>query len=216
MPIAFRAAATVTGNGVGSVALSVPTGTVNDDILIAVVLVSTADAVTAPAGWTLKNSQAYNGAAGSINTYWRRAAGEPASYTWTSAGTPDWNAVMLAYSGVTTTGDPIDAIGALAVAANGTDAVDAPSITVTNAQSMLVCAFAVRATNSFTPPPGMTERADVSAALVDGSLALADLLVAAGATGTRTATRNSTTNLAEIGVSLALLPPSITGLVMML
>lgn len=115
MPIAFGSATTATANNVASNSLSVPSGTVDGDMLLIGICVSeSAGVAPTVTGFTLKAS--HNGVqdGGAYNhdvtttLFWRRASSEPASYTVNNDGTYGKYAAMamLRYTGVIVTGDP--------------------------------------------------------------------------------------------------------------
>lgn len=109
---AFRQISSVSGaTRNGTVTITKPTGTVNDDIMVCFFYVETDNAVTHPDGWsdafeTVDN----NGAtyAHRLYVYWKRASGEGADYTFTWTGNVWQEAIIVSYSGCITTGSPID------------------------------------------------------------------------------------------------------------
>lgn len=102
MAVALRATGSAT-NGASATAISpawnvVPT---NGDLLIAVIGMISQTAVTAPSGWTLLGQQD-TGTQIRMQAYWRIAASEPASNTWTLAGATKCYGWCGAYSGADT------------------------------------------------------------------------------------------------------------------
>jgi hypothetical protein len=113
LPPAVRSLASLTYAGRTDTTVSKPTGTVDGDILLVAMFAgnsSTINAVTPPTGFKLlqkPNHLAYGGFHGELYVYWKRASGEPSSYTF-SHSTNSTQIVMLAVSGCVATGNPID------------------------------------------------------------------------------------------------------------
>lgn len=87
MAVTFRAAATMAGASAAAFTCNKPTGTVDNDFMIAEFLTEPSKTVSAPAGWSLLESTQV---ASSPNVkhlvYYKKAASEGASYTWTWTG----------------------------------------------------------------------------------------------------------------------------------
>lgn len=165
-----------------TVTLNVPAGTVNGDLLIAVVTWLGTGAITAPAGWTLTNNWGA-GTSPKQLTYYRTAASEPASYNWTISVGGSWSGGMVALTGHDSGGVPAENIQYNP----SSTSCSAPTRTASNAGAMLLYIGAASGTQTLTPPSGMTELWDVnSAAGTKSSQAAASESRAAGATGTRT------------------------------
>lgn len=113
MPPAFRSLASLTYAGRTDTTVSKPTGTVDGDILLAAMFAGGSggiNPVTPPTGFKLlqkPNHLAYGGFHGELSVYWKRASGEPSSYTFTHS-TNSTQIVMVAFSGCVATGNPID------------------------------------------------------------------------------------------------------------
>jgi len=222
--IAFRAAASDDLNGTNpGVIINVPTGTVQNDVMVASITVRpNTVTITAPAGWTLvRRVNQTTGNAQSLAVYYRVAgAAEPANYTWclsasappacgatTSAGSAGG---IISFSGVDSS-SPVVVENGSAIAASTSFA--APSVNtgaVTN--TMLVTSFSFSSAEHFVAPVGMSSAYDVSNVAVTNQvgidvLATYAIQAAAGATGTRTATNGAVTG-AEVGTThmLALRP----------
>ncbi len=197
--IAFRAAGSATaGGGVLALTISKPTGTVSGDLMVAAVAVyASLPTITAPAGWTLVRRM--DGSAflcdRALAVYWKAAgASEPASYAWTlSASTDGSGGGILSFSGVDTT-TPLDTENGLATPCSPScTTTDAPSITTSFANTMVVSAHTICSSATWTPPSGMTEAYDVatltpptaSGMSIEGNF---QKQAAAGATGTKAAT----------------------------
>lgn len=94
------------GSAASSLALSVPSGVVNGNLLLAFHGndAGTANALTPPAGWTLvRNENDGGGFTFRLVCYYRIASSEPASYTWTMATGAEAVAICIALSGHETT-----------------------------------------------------------------------------------------------------------------
>ncbi|MGH8667668.1 MAG: DUF6701 domain-containing protein, partial [Burkholderiales bacterium] len=193
--------------------ISVPAGTALDDVMIASLTVRPCSStnggactltVATPTGWTLIRSINQTGGAGTggygnrLLVYQRVAtAAEPASYTWTFAGTPvhaGAAGAILSFSGVDTA-NPIVAEAGQATPSSRNHT--APSIdTGTDINTVLVSSHSANSAASWTAPAGMTERVDISSVSVPDDLGLAlevntENFPTPGATGTRTATHSN-------------------------
>ncbi len=114
-----------------SAVVTKPAGTVNNDIMFAVVMRNTAAVSTVvPAGWALLGSH-INGVYHQ-RLYWKLAAGEGANYTWNWAAAAKTAITIAAYRGGFDTANPIDAV-------SNTEFVTTPNTTV-RAASMNVSA----------------------------------------------------------------------------
>lgn len=192
MAIAFRAAASATGVGVSSLVVNVPTGTQNNDVMVAVIEAGTSNPniINTPTGWTLLNSQT---ASPNVRTYWRVASSEPASYTWTfNTTTYNVSGIIASYSG-TATSSQINQHAAF-TAGTSTTTITAASVTTTVAGCMLVFVGGCNTANaSFTGPTSFTQRATPTNTTT--SAILADMVQSsAGATGSITATAATSGN----------------------
>lgn len=220
MAIAVRAVAVANtgaaqGTGSPGLAISVPTGTRDGDVMyMGVMAASSTGTFDTLAGWTVVEAQfASTGQASAKMAVYRKvAASEPASYTFTwqtGASTGRVAIIMVSLSGVDTT-TPQQA-EAKDPGAGPTSTEVLPSVTPTTATMIL--GFAGAYTPSFsavtwTPDGAMTEQADTSsshASASNASIELATQQVSEGATGTRTAT-GSLADLRPCGVMVALNP----------
>lgn len=202
--IAFRSIAgnSISGTATGTKTLTVnkPAGTVNGDVMVAIVMQSAIGGVVppAPAGWTVLATQtpASNTRADML---YKVASAEGASYNFTVGGGDPYVAVgfVASYSGADAA--PIDAVGSQTNASSASAV--APSVAPTVTGDMLVCCFASVGPNttfvSSTPPGGMTERGDAGVWVSDSSgysagdvqASLNDVLLASTSpTGAKTAT----------------------------
>ncbi len=206
--IAFRAASTVVSAASGSNAIvSKPTGTVDGDIMIAVIFAikgsSQTPAIgTVPSGWTLITSQANTSSTTRTLTaaYYKVAASEGASYTW--SGTSSTISVgIVSYSGAartspvdgTPTGASIGSSGSLQTLYT----VGSMTTTLNNSMVVVVPGALRSAAESFTAPTGTTptfnERIDGGDSTQTTWVEASDgILGTAGATGAKTATAANT------------------------
>ena len=189
---AFRAAASKAAAS-GSLVINKPTGTVQNDVMVASIAVRPNTAtITAPSGWTLvRRTNNTNSNPNSLATYYKVAgSSEPTTYTWTLGSSAGAAGGIETFSGVNTS-DPID----VEAGQNTANAVTltAPSVTTTSAYEMLVTSHAFASSATFTKPTGMTEAFDIASVTVPNSGGEAiegnyQSLTSAGATGSKTAT----------------------------
>lgn len=184
MTIAYRSSTTAGGGTGTSVTLTKPAGTVDNDILIAVLYREIASGWTPPAGWTqlCDLTSADGGSSEYLTVYWKRAASEGASYVWSVAST--WViGAMTAFSGCTLSGSPVDA-GATNYC-SGDVAAHTPigaSITTTVANAMrFVAVINVSGNDVTVGTSGMTQGPQLN-----GTELWYSIQAAAGASGTMT------------------------------
>jgi hypothetical protein len=184
-PIQFRASDSNV-SATASITINKPAGVVDGNVMIASIaqgLVSSPLTITgSPAGWTLVRQSQF----GVTNVYgmavYRRvASSEPVSYTWTFSKALNSAGGISAYVNVDTT-TPID----VETGGSGTPA----SVTTTQPGAMLVGSYMSTSNTAFTPPAGLTERADrASGASNSASVEQADVVQAvAGASGSKAPT----------------------------
>lgn len=185
MAVAYRSAATAGYTTATNTTVGKPSGTAENDILIAGIHTESDVAVTAPDGtWTLITDVDQATVDQDWKIYWKRAgASEGTDYTWTHNST--WRSgVIVAISGATTTGDPQDATIGTDNDNNATATVNIPSIT-TGTNGSLVIALHTEYNSDLTSsqPTDWNERVDVSSIHVHTKTQ-----TTAGATGATTAT----------------------------
>jgi len=211
--IAFRAAAFTDLNASSlTLVINVPTGTVNEDVMLAGIAIRPNTAViTAPAGWTLVLRQ--NTAlvtANSLAVYRRVASSEPASYTWSFDSSQGSAGGIISFSNVNTV-SPVDVSGGSSTSA-ATVNIDAPSVTTTQVNTMLVTFHGFSSAERWSPPSGMAESFDVasiavpstSGEAIEGNYVAQSL---AGATGVKTAIAAGSADNGN-GITVALAPRS--------
>ena len=211
--IAFLATGTATVTS-GNLTINKPTGTVQNNVMIAAIAVRPDTAtITAPSGWTLVRKDTNASALpDQLNTYSKAAgASEPASYSWTISANSGAAGGILSFSGVNTA-SPIDVSGGQQVTGT-TTSMAAPSVNTTEVNTMLVTSYCVTSSgtagSAWTPPTGTTEAVDVSTASASAGESLGInyvVQIAAGATGTKTAMVTGHNELFGLGQILALRP----------
>lgn len=190
--MAYRSNAQATGTT--SATVTKPTGTVDDDIMIAGVGSAAGGVIAAPAGWTqLGTEQVLSGNRTAF--FWKRAASEGASYAFTSAAAVQTVAEIASFSGRITTGDPTDGV-TTSTSASGTSHTVA-GFTTTDTDDFVNIAATLVAAVTYTAPTNFTERLDANNSCIDTWDA-----VTAGATGNITTTSSGTTRCGQLFVAL--------------
>lgn len=204
MAITFVNEAHANGSG-GTVTVNVPAGVANGDVMVAFIHASDVSATT-PTGWTsLITTQPRSGE--DFALYYRVAASEPASYTWTW-GAGSFVGSIVAWRGVSV-GTPIDVTAAAGTAVTSGTTVVAPTRTTVTNNALLITATAIHPNTTFTPAGSMTERADTNNGTALTLTVDEELIPTAGATGTRTATAGATITFGR-AVAFALRPAANT------
>ncbi len=179
-------------NGLLSLGLATPSGTLSGDVLLAAIAIRPHTVtITAPAGWTLVRR--VDNAATNQNSLavYRRvaAASEPTTHTFTFSASSGSAGGIVAFYGVDTT-TPVDVEAGQTTSSGLAHAT--PAVVTTVADAMVFTAHGFSSSATWTPPAGMTEtfeamsQASVSAAGVSVSGNHAEQ-AAAGSTGGRSA-----------------------------
>lgn len=192
MAIAFRAKAEAAA-ATSSVTIDKPTGTVDNDVMLAVIW-SNRTSITTLAGWTLLASE--NVFSSLVAVYWKRASSEGANYTWSSSSAAVMVGTIASYSGVLQGATPVVAFSDTAYVTDDTT-LRAASVTCVGVNNLLVhvgCAYATSAI-TVTPPTDFTERVDYYPGTdYDRAIYISDLTqAAAGASGAKDATLSAST-----------------------
>ncbi len=193
VPPTFRSASSA-GAASGTLTINKPTGTAQNDVMIAAIAVRPNTATITATGWTLvRRTDNSTGNANSLAIYYKVAgASEPTSYAFTFSTSAGAAGGIASFVGVDTTA-PID-IDAGQNMASGLSFA-APSVTTRYVNDMIVTTHAFSSAATFTPPSGMTEAFDVaSAAIGSGGESIEgnyQVQAAIGATGSRTATASN-------------------------
>lgn len=188
-----------TQNSAASTSLVVnkPAGTQAGDLMVAVMAGGTSSGFTwtGDTGW---NELADQSSKPSLRLAYKVAgSSEPASYTFTATANQTLAGCILTYRNAA-----YDTIGTFLTA---TTPMPAPSISPSANYSMLIGAFANGATSTTcSTPPGMTARVTDNDATTPSYL-VAEEIVAAGATGTRTSDIGTISN-GGAGILMALKP----------
>jgi len=161
MALAIRSNSTITYSSRTNTTVSAPSGIVNGDILVATIFVAatgSSPSVTAPTGFTeisiSPTSVSSAGFYGNLHVYWKRAASESGSYTFTHT-TASTECVMIAVSGALTSGSPIDVSSANTGIA-GTETNTGLTLTSTN-ELVLYLSQNWGDSNTGTAPTGYTQ-----------------------------------------------------------
>ncbi len=176
-----------------AISIVAPTGTVENDVLIAALGVQPSTAtITAPAGWTLERRVDNASATTNSLAVYRKlaSASEPATYTWTITGATFAVGGIQGFYNVDTA-NPVDVSGAGQATASGT-AHATSTVNTTVANTILVTNHTFASSRSWTPPTGMTEGFDqksggdnAAGQSIEGNYVVQS---AAGATGAKSAT----------------------------
>jgi hypothetical protein len=206
--ITFRAAETAASLSANTVTVTKPTGTVDNDIMLAIAYVNDATAtITPPAGWTLAES---------VNTtitakatlYYKKASSEGANYQFDFSVTSRVRATIVTFTGQDTTTPVGDTSGQ-----GNSSSTSAPAATVTSTVDNSVIVYGAIMDSgtgtSWTPPTDYTEATDTGGA-ASTTFAYATM-ASAGATGTITGTNSSAEANAAYLVVLNLTAPAATG-----
>lgn len=183
---AFRAVAGLVGANTNGATMTKPAGTVENDILIAVVQVFLGEGKFASAfsfgtGWTVTETKQIAPTANPsmfVVGIKRAGGSEPASYTLAWTGGAGFRAgYITAIKEGRTTGEPTDVAPAYKVTTVATNKPKSSSITTVTNNSLLVWVAGNDNGASYTPPTGYTERIDNETTQADAEKATA------GATG---------------------------------
>jgi hypothetical protein len=164
--LTYRANAQTNTAGGTSLICNKPTGTVDGDIMVAVLhLNSGFSAIQVPSGWSLVgNSGADANFTADIYVYWKRASSEGTTYTWSWTGSVRATLCVLSYYNCVASGSPIEADVNTEID-NSTDWTNlthnVPAITTTTAGTKAIYVYGgdasvARATTSMTS--GWTQR----------------------------------------------------------
>lgn len=150
MAIAFRAAAVAEVNS-SSITITKPTGTVDDDAMVAQIYIESSNnpptGLSAPSGWVLKQS----GLASTnfwFGVYRKVASGEGANYQWSWTGSIYATGIIGSWSGCDTT-EPVDTSAFGTSANSGT--ITYPAVTTSVANTVIVACGASFAGASSAP-----------------------------------------------------------------
>ena len=151
-----------------TVAVNKPTGTIQNDILVAFAMTSSSNGWSAPAGWTEVLDTSGRGC-----FYKVAGASEGSSYTFTLSGTSDLHVVILCYRAASW-----GQIGTLS--ASLADPTVAPGITVATDNSLVIDFVTRGSAATYTTPSGWT---DIYATTATSTIYLISKAFNSGATG---------------------------------
>ena len=191
-------AKTQTGSAGTTITINVPAGTIDGDVLVLFVTSANSGATwTTPAGWTAGTS------AVGAKVFYRTASSEPASYTITQSVSTTADGYIANFRNAS-----IDVVGAFS--GSGTNPAVAPSITVTNNNSLVIAVFSDATGNeTYSTPTGFTPLDSDSDATGPSSGIFYKTGVSAGAFGTVSSTMSGGTSRGAL-ISLAPFSNSIT------
>lgn len=169
--ITYIAQASNSATATTTVVVNKPTGTAENDILVAFAMTSSSNTWTAPAGWTEVLDTSGRGC-----FYKVAGASEGASYTFTLGGTSDLHVVILCYRYALW-----GQIGT--ISASLADPTVAPSITVATDNSLVIDFVTRGSAAAYTTPAGWT---DIYEATNTSTIYLLSKEFDTGATGTVT------------------------------
>ncbi len=206
--ITQRTATIAENSSTQSIAATLPSDRVNNDVTIALFSVpGTPAQLTAPSGWTAVFAATDNGAAAgeTICAYWRiNPPGNPTVSTTGTAGRA--TAICQSFGGVDTT-TPIDIVGTINTP-GGVTSITLAGVTTTKDGALLISVVNCdTSSRPFVHPSGMTNIQEYSAASNGRALVMdGEVRATAGATGTKTWSMNPSATLPMAGVNFALRP----------
>lgn len=204
MPYTYRASTSAGNASGGALTVNKPTGTVDGDLIVVVAYLET-DTNTwssVGSGFTSVITQANTGSF-LLQLWYKWAASEPASWTWTPT-TSNWRSVVCAsYSGGSGSGVAPDvSAGAQADTVVNTSQT-APSVTTTAANDLLIFGYGNFSGNNVTTVAGAATNLRVSF----GGTTIADAMIAsASATGTTNPSNTGTETYAAVHAAFFLSP----------
>lgn len=196
-----------------TVVITAPAGIANDDILICFASAyratnATAGDITAPAGWNTVGLQITSTRYKS-GMFWKRAASESGTYTFSSATAVQMQGAISVYRGCTVSGSPIDVFSNTAFVTAST-AIRAATITPTDVDGFFVYGgwYYLAGTIGITAPAGMNSLQ--SQLNTNNALVLADLAyTTVAASGNKDATAGASATVKHaIMVALKRIPVS--------
>jgi large repetitive protein len=211
--IAFRSSSFAQNGGATSLVVTRPANLGSDDIMIAVITVRGAPAITPPSGWTLIRTDA-SGTDLKQATYFKWVDGTVgASFAWSFSAKVPVSGGIVAYSGVDVSVDPLSQTVRPVDASSGhvttspTTSIQAPSIATSVAGDLLVGAYGSAINATFAPPTGMVEQGDIASTSGKAKVATEftdEVFNGADSTGSRIATADR--SAVVVGQLIALRP----------
>lgn len=207
MAYTYRSSTSAGNASGGALSINKPTGTADGDLLIAVLyLESDTNTWTPPAGWNTSAALTQdNTGIFQVQTFWKIASGEGASWSWTP-GSNNWRTgVVAAYSGGSGSGERVDvAGGSQGDGVNPVTNQTAPSVSTTVVDDLLAFCYGNFSGTNVTAMTGTASSLRVSF----GGTTIADANRAStGATGTSAPSSGpGTEDYAALHVALFLAP----------
>jgi hypothetical protein len=180
-----------------TVQVPVPSGTAANEVVLVFIDNTTTipTTITPPAGFTIVPNVVSQSSAQStqFRVYWKRCTGtDVGTYDFVFGGANFCKAVAVRYSGVVTSGSPIDTD---TQAGGNSGTLGGLSLTTTADNTLLVWAAETWSTTTLTPPSGFATDATYNSS---GGLAVGSVTqAAAGASGTKTGTVSGATGWGE-------------------
>lgn len=177
-----------------------PSGVVNGDLLVAIIVAEAGTSVSAvPSGWT--NQHTGSAFTRGMTVCWKVAASEGSSWTWTMTSSESGSVTVLAYTNPQAS--PYDTKGA---GSGSSTAPSAASITTAQANELAVWISLYNgSTVTTTPPSGFTERIDATSSTNSAIEVCDNVYTAAGATGAQTGTGSTSTNWSAVQLGFKML-----------
>jgi hypothetical protein len=199
--IVFVGAASATGKG-SSVTISRPAGTATGDLLLTGIAVRTGATISA-AGWTVIQEKTSPSSVMRQVVFSRVvSSSDPSSYVFTFSSQVGFAGLIVAYRGVGT----IEASGGQGN--QSSSSITAPPVTAASAESVEVGFFGIGRSASISPPPGMSELAEVTRASGPSNTRVtlegADEVVTAGSIASRVAAASGAAE--NVGEAIVLNP----------
>lgn len=181
-----REAFAITDNIWGtSITIDKPSGTAENDIMVAYITSGGASSITPPTGWTQIASTNH---VFSYQWFYYKVAGasEPTTYTWSWTGDNAVRGGIIRYSGVNTA--TVEDVAESTNSGNSASPVGTGITTVTDGAMLVMCLVTDASNGQSAAPSGMSEIFDMSRMIVnDGSQETA------GSSGDKTSTIPSST-----------------------
>jgi len=202
--IALRSGSEARQSGSADIGVPGPAGNTAGDTLVAFLDWDNSGAtLTAPAGWTLVDSDASTvvGQSNKVAVYRRHLSGPIGTETWTLSGVGHMAAVILCYTGVDSVSPVEDSDNAKTTAAGTSLAL--PAMTATGAGARAVLGWGTYAANQSPAVSGLIAVLNPKLALVNASLAVfEEHIPAAGAYSSKTASWATSSGAVTVGVVL--------------
>jgi hypothetical protein len=207
-PVTFRAGNGLYSASAPSVTCPLPGGLVAGDYVIAVIAMEAGAGQTisaAPAGWTTLVPPDLTGGDTRVGVYGKGYAPGDAAPVWTYSASTKATVIVAGYAGA----DPEVQVGTVwARPTAGTTVIDAPSLTTTQSDMLIVCAYGEKSlgATAITDPAGAIRRVvqfGTGTVTVPSAMICDFAQPAPGATGTRTATYDTSSNNG-LGVQIGL------------